>query len=230
MLKLSSVSKNYGSKAALKNVSLELGGGKIVGLLGSNGSGKSTLMKMAAGLLQPSSGTIQVDGKATGLQTKALTSFLPDRPLTESWMKAGDAVQYYADFYSDFDTAKAREMLAFMNLKGDERIGSLSKGMNERLQLTLALSRNAKLYLLDEPIGGVDLIARDKILDAILQYYSEDSCILVSTHLVNDIERIFDEVVFIRSGELVLHEGVEDIRQKRGKSVGELFKEVYSES
>ncbi|WP_154890728.1 ABC transporter ATP-binding protein [Paenibacillus polysaccharolyticus] len=229
ILELNQVNKTYGRKQALHNVSLNVAPGRIVGLLGSNGSGKSTLMKLVAGLLHPASGSIQVTGKVIGLETKSLVSFMPDRPLTEKWMKVRDAIAYYRDFYADFDEEKAREMLEFMNLSADERVSHLSKGMNERLQLTLALSRKARLYLLDEPIGGVDPVARGKILDAIVKFYDEDSSLIISTHLVNDIERIFDEVVFIREGKVVMHEEVETIRLKHGKSVDEMFKEVYAE-
>lgn len=229
VLELAQVGKRYGSKDALRDVSFRAGAGKIIGLLGSNGSGKTTLMKMAAGIAAPSSGEIRVCGEPVGRQSKAMTSFMPDKPMTEPWMRVKDAVAFSADFYADFDLAKAREMLAFMGLSDRDKISSLSKGMNERLQLTLALSRNARLYLLDEPIGGVDPVAREKILDAILQYYDEDSCLIVSTHLVTDIERIFDEVIFIKDGKLSLHEEVEQIRMTRGKSVVDLFKEVYAE-
>lgn len=229
ILELSNVSKNYGSKRALRDVSLRIEPGKIVGLLGSNGSGKSTLMKLAAGLLHPSSGTIEINGRPVGLETKTLVSFMPDRPLTESWMKVRDAVTYFRDFFPDFDEAKAREMLAFMKLDAGERVRNLSKGMNERLQLTLALSRKAHLYLLDEPIAGVDPVARGKILDAIVKFYDEDSSLIISTHLVSDIERIFDEVVFIREGEMLMKEEVETLRLQHGKSVDDMFKEVYAE-
>ncbi len=229
LLQMNSITKSYGSKIALNDVSLEIGPGKIVGLLGSNGSGKSTLMKMVTGLLQPTRGTLTVAGLPVGLKSKALVSFMPDRPLTESWMKVRDAITFFQDFYDDFDIVKAREMLQFMKLNESDRVSVLSKGMSERLQLTLALSRNASLYLLDEPIGGVDPVARGKILDAIVEYYNEDSSIIISTHLVRDIERIFDEVVFIREGEIVMHEEVENIRIKYGKSVDDMFKEVYAE-
>lgn len=229
LLQLNGVTKSYGSKRALDDVSLEIGPGKIVGLLGSNGSGKSTLMKMVSGLLQPTKGTVTVTGIPVGLKSKGLVSFMPDRPLTESWMKVRDAIAYFQDFYADFDSSKAREMLQFMKLNESDRVSVLSKGMSERLQLTLALSRNARLFLLDEPIGGVDPVARGKILDAIVEFYNEDSSIIISTHLVRDIERIFDEVVFIREGEIVMHEEVENIRIKYGKSVDDMFKEVYAE-
>lgn len=229
LLEIKGVSKSYGSKHALLDVSLNIGKGKIVGLLGTNGSGKSTLMKIAAGLLPVSNGQVRIDGIPVGLATKSIVSFMPDKPLTESWMKVRDAVGFYRDFYQDFDEEKARQMLDFMNLNEKDRVNSLSKGMNERLQLTLAMSRNAKLYLLDEPIGGVDPVARAKILDAIVEFYSEESSLIISTHLVRDIERIFDEVVFIRDGEIVMQEEVEDLRIKHGKSVDDLFREVFAE-
>lgn len=229
ILKFHNVGKSYGVKKALDDVSFEITAGKIVGLLGSNGSGKSTLMKIAAGVAQPTAGHVEVTGMLVGSKTKGLTSFMPDSPLTEDWMRVADALSFYNDFYADFDAGKARDMLDFMKLSGRDRVSALSKGMKERLQLTLVLSRNAKLYMLDEPIGGVDPVARGKILDAIVEYYNEDSSILVSTHLLNDIERIFDEVVLIREGKLLLHEDVESIRLNRGKSIDELFKEVYAE-
>ncbi|MEK4508861.1 ABC transporter ATP-binding protein [Paenibacillus anaericanus] len=229
LLQFQGISKSYGSKKALRDVTFDIGAGKIVGLLGTNGSGKTTLMKIAAGLIRPSQGTASVAGIPVGLSTKAIVSFMPDRPLTESWMKVSDALEFSRDFYADFDEAKARKMLDFMNLSTRDRISSLSKGMNERLQLTLALSRNAKLYLLDEPIGGVDPVARTKILDAIVEFYSEDSSMLISTHLVRDIERIFDEVIFIRDGQVVMQDEVENIRIKHGKSVDDMFKEVFAE-
>ncbi|WP_169091222.1 ABC transporter ATP-binding protein [Paenibacillus sp. PL91] len=229
VLQLTDVSKSYAGKNALNHVSLTVAPGKIIGLLGSNGSGKSTLMKIAAGLVHPASGTVHVGGQLVGKETRAYTSFMPDQPLTESWMRVEHAIDFYKDFYADFDLAKANEMLAFMKLNKKDRVSALSKGMNERLQLTLTLSRKAKLYLLDEPIGGVDPVARAKILDAIVNYYNEESSLLVSTHLVRDIERIFDEVIFIREGKIVLQDEVENIRLAHGKSVDEMFKEVFGE-
>jgi ABC-2 type transport system ATP-binding protein len=229
VLQLTEVSKSFAGKKALDQISLTLAPGKIVGLLGSNGSGKSTLMKIAAGLIHPASGTVKIDGRIVGQETKVITSFMPDQPLTESWMRVEDAIDFYKDFYADFDNKKANEMLAFMNLNKRDRVSALSKGMNERLQLTLVLSRNAKLYLLDEPIGGVDPVARAKILDAIVNYYNEESSLVISTHLVRDIERVFDEVVFIREGKIVLHDEVENIRLAHGKSVDEMFKAVFGE-
>ncbi|MGM1049710.1 MAG: ABC transporter ATP-binding protein [Bacillota bacterium] len=229
LIQFKEVSKNYGGKIALHNVSVNISEGKIIGLLGTNGSGKSTMMKIAAGLVQPSAGSVTIKGTPVGLSTKAMVSFMPDRPLTESWMKVSDGIKFFKDFYADFDVEKAHSMLEFMNLNLNDKISSLSKGMNERLQLTLSLSRNAYVYLLDEPIGGVDPVARGKILNAIVEFYNEDSSIIISTHLVRDIERIFDEVVFIRNGEIVMHEEVENIRLQHGKSVDEMFKEVFAE-
>ncbi|OKP86089.1 multidrug ABC transporter ATP-binding protein [Paenibacillus sp. P3E] len=229
ILQVENVTKKYGSKHALNGVSLELGAGKIVGLLGSNGSGKTTLMKLIAGLAQPTSGKISVLGVPVGEASKSLVSFMPDCPLTESWMKVGDALKFQQDFYPDFDLGKAKNMLEFMKLRESDKVSILSKGMSERLQLTMVLSRRASLYILDEPIGGVDPVARTKILNALMEFYEEDSTILLSTHLVTDIERIFDEVIFIKEGELVLHSEVEDLRLQRGKSIDELFREVYAE-
>ncbi|MED5019797.1 ABC transporter ATP-binding protein [Paenibacillus chibensis] len=229
LLRVNGLSKKYGSRQALDSVSFSVGPGKIIGLLGANGSGKSTLMQIIAGLTPAASGEIAVMGKPLGKGTKSLISYMPDRPMTESWMKVRDAVAFYNDFYADFDGSKAREMLSFMNLDERSAVSSLSKGMNERLQLTLALSRNVNLYLLDEPIGGVDPVARDKILDAIVRFYSEESSLIVCTHLVRDMERIFDEVMFLKDGRITLHEEVENLRIKHGRSVDDMFKEVFGE-
>lgn len=229
LLEVQGVTKNFGSKQALGNVSFTLGAGRITGLLGSNGSGKSTLMKLIAGLAQPGSGRISVLGVPIGVESRKLVSFMPDVPVTESWMNVGDALNFQRDFYPDFDQAKAQRMLDFMNLRVQDKVRTLSKGMNERLQLTLALSRRARLYMLDEPIGGVDPVARTKILNALMEFYEEDSSILISTHLVNDIERIFDEVIFLKNGEIVLQREVEELRLERGKSIDELFREVFAE-
>lgn len=229
ILEVKDVTKKYRSKHALRGVSFTLGAGRITGLLGSNGSGKSTLMKIIAGLAQPTSGSVSVLGGSVGVESKSVVSFMPDKPLTESWMSVSDALKFQRDFYPDFDQAKAERMLEFMKLREKDKVKDLSKGMNERLQLTLALSRRASLYLLDEPIGGVDPVARTKILNALVEFYEEDSTILLSTHLITDIERIFDDVILIKEGEIVMHSEVEDIRQRHGKSIDELFREVYAE-
>lgn len=229
LLKVNGISKTYGKKQVLDGVSFDIGPGRLVGLLGSNGSGKSTLMQIIAGLTPAAASDISVMGKTAGRETKSLISYMPDRPMTERWMKVKDAIAFYHDFYADFDIEKAREMLDFMKLDEKSGVSILSKGMNERLQLTLALSRNVSLYLLDEPIGGVDPVARGKILDAIVRFYREDSSLIISTHLVRDMERIFDEVMFLRDGRIVLHEEVENIRMKHGRSVDDMFKEVFGE-
>lgn len=229
ILEVHDVTKKYRSKHALRGVSFNLSAGKITGLLGSNGSGKSTLLKIIAGLTQPTTGRISVIGEVVGRNSKAVVSFMPDKPLTETWMNVGDALSFQRDFYPDFDQTKATRMLEFMKLSEKDKVKDLSKGMNERLQLTLALSRRASLYLLDEPIGGVDPVARTKILNALVEFYEEESTILLSTHLVSDIERIFDDVIFIKEGEIVMHTAVEDIRLRHGKSIDEMFREVYAE-
>lgn len=229
VLEVQGVHKSYWRKEALTDISFTLERGKIVGLLGSNGSGKTTLMKLIAGLSRPNSGTIKVAGSSVGKETRKLVSYMPDLPLTESWMKVKDALAFQRDFYEDFDQAKANDMIQFMQLDLEDRVNNLSKGMQERLQLTMALSRNASLYMLDEPIGGVDPVARGKILDAIVEYYNPESCMLLSTHLLTDIERIFDEVILLKQGKMILQEEVENIRLKRGLSINDLFREVYAE-
>lgn len=229
LLEFRDVVKKYGAKSAVDHVSFQIQPGKIVGLLGSNGSGKSTIMKIAAGITHPTSGQVLIDGTGVGIKTKAITSFMPDSTLTDEWMRVKDAIAFYQDNYADFDSSKAKDMIDFMKLNNQDRVNTLSKGMKERLQLTLTLSRNAKLYMLDEPIGGVDPVARGKILDAIVEYYNEESSIIVSTHLLQDIERIFDEVILVKNGKLLLQDEVENIRINKKKSIDELFKEVYAE-
>jgi ABC-2 type transport system ATP-binding protein len=226
-VQIENVSKKFGSKQVLQNITLHIETGKIVGLLGNNGSGKTTLCKMLAGLSRPTTGEIMIDGSKIGHETKAIVSFMPDKATFESWMKVQDVLDFFQDFYIDFNVEKARSMIDFMQLDIKEKISDLSKGMIERLQLTLALSRDAILYVLDEPIAGVDPIAREKILDAIIEFYHEDSTLVISTHLIYDIERIFDEVIFVKNGLVALHENVEDIRFKRKLSVSDLFREVY---
>lgn len=201
--------------------------GKIVGLLGPNGSGKTTFLKIAAGLLHQSSGEILIDGQIPGVYTKSIASYLPDNEYLLKWMKVKDAVRYFKDFYSDFDEIKAKELLVFMNIDENSSVKSLSKGMKEKLKLTLVLSRKAKIYILDEPLGGVDPTAREKILNAIVNNFSADSSMLITTHLVNDIERIFDEVAFISDGEIVLEGNAEELRMNRKMSIDELYREVF---
>jgi len=219
--------KSYFSKKALQGANLTIEQGKIVGLLGPNGSGKTTFLKIAAGILHPSSGKILIDGQKPGVYTKSIVSYLPDTEYFFKWMKIKDAVHYFKDFYADFDDKKASELLEFMKLDVHSSVKSLSKGMKEKLKLSLVLSRTAKLYILDEPLGGVDPTAREKILDAIINNFSENSSMIITTHLVNDIERIFDDVAFINDGEIVLQGNAEELRLSKNKSIDELYREVF---
>ena len=207
------------------NLSLERG--QIIGLLGPNGSGKTTFIKLINDLLTPTSGQILIDGKLPGVETKAMVSYLPERTHLDQTMKIKDLIKYFSDFYEDFRTERAFTMLKDLNIDQNARLKNLSKGTKEKVQLILVMSRDAKLYILDEPIGGVDPAARDYILHTILNNYNEEATILLSTHLIHDIENILDQVVFIRQGELVLNASVDEIRMQQGKSVDSLFREVF---
>lgn len=229
VIQVKGLTKKYGRKTALDNLNFNIAPGKIVGLLGPNGSGKTTFIKIAAGMLQPTRGEILIDGRKVGIETKAVVSYMPDREFLYDWMKIKDAVGFFKDFFADFDEAKAHELLEFMKLNPESKVKSLSKGMAERLNLSLVMARKAKLYLLDEPLASVDPATRDKIIDTILGNFNEESTIFLSTHLVRDVERIFDEVLFINDGNIVLHEQVETLRTDRGKSVEEVFKEVFKD-
>ncbi|HIY12527.1 MAG TPA: ABC transporter ATP-binding protein [Candidatus Agathobaculum merdipullorum] len=222
------LTKTYGSVKALDNLNLSLSGGRFVGLLGPNGSGKTTLIKLINGLIQPTSGSVLVDGQAPGVHTHSVVSYLPDRAYLNDWMRVCDLIDFYADFYADFDRVKANEMLSTLNIQPLNRLKTLSKGTKEKVQLILTMSRKAKLFLLDEPIAGVDPAARDYILNTILSNYSEDASVLLSTHLIADIERVLDEVIFLKNGVMTLHESVDTIREEHGKSVDMLFREVFA--
>ena len=222
------LTKVYGKeKTALDGIDLELDFGRIVGLLGPNGSGKTTLLKLANGLLQPTEGRIRIAGMAPGPETKELVSYLPDADWLPDWMQVGELVQMFHDFYPDFDPDKANEMLARLNIAPNARLKTLSKGNKEKVQLVLAMSRNARLYLLDEPIGGVDPAARDYILNTIISNYSKDATVVISTHLIEDIEPVLDEAVFLKDGRIFAHRAVDDIRETEGKSVDAYFREVF---
>jgi len=230
VLKVSKLNKNYFRKKALDNFEIEVEEGKILGLLGPNGSGKSTFLKILAGLLRKSSGEVLIDGNEIGVYTKSIVSYLPDKNYLYKWMKIKDAFNYFKDFYSDFDYAKAEELLKFMNLDMDSKVTSLSKGMLEKLHLTLVLSRKARLYVLDEPLGGVDPTTREKILDTIINNFNEKSSMIITTHLVNDIERLFDDVVFISNGKNVLSGSAEELRNEKSMSIDELYREVFKDA
>lgn len=227
LVEVSNLSKGYGKKQVLKNVSFNIAEGQIIGLLGPNGSGKSTIIKSMNGLLQDYKGIIRIDGNIPNKYTKSIVSYLPEKTYLSKWMTVKDAIGMFNDFYKDFDENKAQEMLKRLDLNMSQRTKTMSKGMQEKLQLILVMSRNARLYILDEPIGGVDPAARDYILDTIIKNYSEKSSIMLSTHLIHDVERIFDRVMFLRDGEIVLNEDVDKLREERGMSIDELFREVY---
>lgn len=227
ILECRNLTKQFGSCRALNGLTLTVNPGRIVGLLGPNGSGKSTMIKLANGLLAPTEGEILVDGKGPGPETKAIVSYLPERTYLSNWMKIQDAIELFRDFYADFRTDRAVAMLKSLGIDETKTFGAMSKGTREKVQLILVMSRAAKLYLLDEPIGGVDPAARDYILNTILNNYEQDATIVISTHLISDIERILDDVIFIQNGKTVLSSSVEDIREKEGKSVDELFREVF---
>ena len=222
------LTKQYGKDVrALDDVSFSLDSGRIVGLLGPNGSGKTTLLKLANGLLQPTDGEIRIAGNLPGPETKAIVSYLPDAEYLFPWMNVSALLEMFQDFYADFNMEKAMTMLASLGLDGNAKLKTLSKGNKEKVQLILAMSREAKVYFLDEPIGGVDPAARDYILETIINNYSEDALVMLSTHLIADIERVLDEVIFLQEGHVVLHDSVDNSRAQHGKSVDALFREVF---
>lgn len=223
ILECKNLSKKYGRKQALDNVTLSLESGKIIGLLGPNGSGKTTLIKLINGLLAPTKGELFINGNAPGVETKKIVSYLPERTYLDETQKVSEAIT----FFEDFDRTRAISMLEKLHIDPSSRIKTLSKGTKEKVQLILVMSRHAKLYCLDEPIAGVDPAARDYILSTIINNYEQDSTILISTHLISDVENILDEVVFIQNGHIVLQNDVEDIRFNQGKSVDVLFREVF---
>lgn len=227
VLQITNLHKSYGSHSVLEGVSFCIPRGKIVGLLGPNGCGKSTIMKLIAGLIPISKGEILIDGMVPGQKTKSLISYLPERSYLNDWMRISDLLSFFHDFYSDFDLERAKQMLADLNIALNDRLKTMSKGTKEKVQLVLVMSRRARLYLLDEPIGGVDPAARDYILNTILKNFEEDSSILISTHLIQDVEAVFDRALFLNQGKIVIDGEVDEIREKYGKSIDGLFREVF---
>ncbi len=227
ILEYSHVSKQFNSLCALSDVSFTVEPGHIVGLLGPNGSGKTTLLKIACGLLCPTAGDVSVCGKPTGPDSKLRISYLPDKDYLSEWMKVSQIIDLFNDFYSNFDRNKAYEMLNRLNISPKQKLKTLSKGTREKVQLILVMSRAADLYLLDEPIGGVDPAARDYILRTILTNYNDQGSILISTHLISDVEQVLDQVIFLKNGLIALQSSVDDIRANYQKSVDELFREVF---
>lgn len=220
--------KSYGKKQVIHDLSLELERGKIIGLLGPNGSGKTTLIKILAGILSRNDGEVIIDGKEIGIESKKIVSYLPERTYFSPSMKVKETIAFFKDFYEDFREERAVDMLNNLGIDLNSKIKQLSKGTREKLQLVLVMSRDARVYLLDEPMGGVDPAARDYILKTILTNYNENSSVIISTHLISDVEKVLDDVVFIRNGVVIHHQSVDDIRQKNGKSVDALFREVFA--
>lgn len=228
ILECENLSKNYGSLKALDALNLKLESGKIIGLLGPNGHGKTTLIKTLSGLLRQDKGTVLIDGKKVGVETKKIVSYLPERNYFSPGMKIRDVAKFFEEFYEDFDIKRANAMIDELGLDRESRLKSLSKGNREKVQLIMVMSRKAKLYLLDEPMGGVDPAARDYILKTIISNYSEDATVIISTHLIQDVEQILDEVVFLKEGKVMFHRDVDELRMEEKKSVDALFREVFS--
>ena len=227
VLECKDLSKHYGNAPALNHVSLAVEPGRIVGLLGPNGSGKTTLIKLANGLLTPSEGEVLVCDMAPGKESHASVSYLPERTCIPTWMSVKQLLDFYGDFYRDFNRKAAEEMLTHLNIRLTLRIKQMSKGTREKVQLIMVMSRAAKLYLLDEPIGGVDPATRDYILSTIIGNYNPEAAVIISTHLIADVEKVLDEVIFINQGQVVLQSSVDEIREEKGMSVDALFREVF---
>jgi len=227
ILECRELSKRFGKTAALDNVSLKLEPGRVIGLLGPNGSGKTTLIKLANGLLTPSEGEILIDGEAPGPKTKAVVSYLSDKEYLPDWMSTRQLMDFFEDFYQDFDRQRAEEMLLRLGLDEKQKVKTMSKGTREKVQLILVMSRRAKLYLLDEPIGGVDPATRDYILQTIISNYDPEAAVIISTHLISDVENVLDDVIFLSYGHILMHKTVDEIRMTEGKSVDAVFREVF---
>ena len=227
VLECKNLRKQYGKKIALKNIDLQIPAGSIVGLLGPNGSGKTTLLKLAAGLLTPSSGEIQACGFKPGVESKALVAYQPDKVYLNDWMNVEQLIKMMVDFYPNFNKDKAYDMLKRLNIELDQRLKTMSKGTKEKVQLILTMSRDVNLYILDEPIGGVDPAARDYILNTIINNYKEDATVIISTHLINDVESVLNHIIFLKEGAVVRQGDVDDIRQETGMSIDALFREEF---
>lgn len=227
ILQLQNINKRYNNKTVLENINLVIPQGRIVGLLGPNGSGKSTMIKLINGLIEPTAGKILINGIAPGVESKKVISYLPERTYLNDWMKVEDVLEFFQDFYSDFDMNKAIDMIQRLQIDKTAKIKTMSKGTKEKVQLILVMSRTADLYILDEPIGGVDPATRDYILKTIIKNYTDKSSILLATHLIQEIENICDDILFLSQGNIVLQGSVDDIREEKGKSIDALFREVF---
>lgn len=227
LLEIKNLNKSFDNKEILKDINLSVSGGKIIGLLGKNGAGKTTLIKLINDLLTPTSGEILINGKKVGVESKKIVSYLPERTYLNKQMKVSEVMEYFKDFYSDFDYDKAEKLLKDLDLDINKPLSKMSKGMQEKVQLVLVMSRKAKLYILDEPLGGVDPATRDYILDTILSNFNENASVIISTHLISDIERILDEVVFIDKGKIVLQSEADKHRNKEKSSIDEIFRRTF---
>ena len=227
LLEIKNINKSFGNKEILKDINMSINRGKIVGLLGKNGAGKTTLIKLINDLLTPTSGEILVLGNPIGVKTKKVISYLPERTYLNKQMKVSEVMEYFKDFYDNFDYEKAKKLLSALDLDINERLSKMSKGMQEKVQLVLVMSRKADLYILDEPLGGVDPATRDYILDTILSNFNENASILLSTHLISDIERILDEVIFIDKGKIILQSDADKLRNKESASIDEIFRRKF---
>lgn len=227
LVNIKNLSKSYGDKTILNNINLTITNGKIVGLLGKNGAGKTTLIKLINDLLTPTEGKILINGKSVGVETKKIISYLPERTYLNKQMKVTEVLDYFSDFYDNFDKDKALKLLKDLDLDVNMNLSKMSKGMQEKVQLVLVMSRRADLYILDEPLGGVDPATRDYILDTILSNFKEDASVIISTHLISDIERILDEVVFIDKGKIILQSEADKLRTKENASIDEAFRRMF---
>lgn len=226
-LKIEHLYKNYDDKKVLKDINLNITGGKIIGLLGKNGTGKTTLIKLINDLLTPTKGSIKINDNNIGVETKRIVSYLPERTYLNKNMKVIETLDYFEDFYDDFDKKRASKLLKDLNIDINQKLKKMSKGMQEKVQLVLVMSRNASLYILDEPLGGVDPATRDYILDTIIDNFNDERTIIISTHLISDIERILDEVIFIDDGKIILHEQTDKLREKENASIDEIFRRKF---
>ncbi len=227
LLEINNLSKAFDNKKVLTDVNLTVSGGKIIGLLGKNGAGKTTLIKLINDLLTPSSGEILINGRKVGVDSKKIISYLPERTYLNKQMKVSEVISYFEDFYDNFDSKKAKKLLKHLDLDINQSLSKMSKGMQEKVQLVLVMSRNADLYILDEPLGGVDPATRDYILDTILSNFNENASVIISTHLISDIERILDEVIFIDKGKIVLQSDADKLRNKEKGSIDEVFRRMF---
>jgi len=227
LVKINNLTKKYDNKEVLKDINLTISSGKIIGLLGKNGAGKTTLIKLMNDLLTPTSGEITIKGNKIGVETKKIVSYLPEKTYLNKHMRVYEVLDYFNDFYDNFDISKAKKLLKYLDLDINEKLSKMSKGMQEKVCLILVMSRNADLYILDEPLGGVDPATRDYILDTILSNFNDNASVIISTHLISDIERILDEVIFIDKGKIILHEDADKLRNKENSSIDEIFRRMF---